>query len=82
VVITEDGLPSPEMTVSEIMQAGLAHIDHEVRSMADHHIMMFLRSGEPSDTIADQRTFSAIEDVQAQILKSQTQQVGRSPSLV
>ncbi len=49
-VIIEDGLPSPEMTASEIMQAGFAHIAHEVKSMADHH--RFLRSGEPSDTIA------------------------------
>jgi hypothetical protein len=39
------GRPRPEMTASEFMQAGLAHIAHEVKSMADDHI--FLRSGEP-----------------------------------
>jgi hypothetical protein len=39
------GRPSPEMTAREIMQAGLAQIADEVRSMEEHH--RFLRSGEP-----------------------------------
>jgi hypothetical protein len=37
--------PRPEMTAREIMQAGLAQIADEVRSMEEHH--RFLRSGEP-----------------------------------